>query len=57
MSSGLVRQSFEVPDRQEMCTVQIEMINDLLDPFCIAYMAFEAQLGVTVALEVIQMYN
>ena len=57
MSNGLVRQSFEVPDRQEMCTVQIEMINDLLDPFCIAYMAFEAQLGVTVALEVIQMYN
>ena len=28
-----------------------------LDLFCIAYMAFEAQLGVTVALEVIQMYN
>ena len=57
MSSGLVRHSFEVPDRQEMCTVQIGMIKDLLELFCIAYMAFEAQLGVTVALEVIQMYN
>ena len=57
MSNGLVRQSFEVLDRQEMCTVQIGMIKDLLELFCIAYMAFEAQLGVTVALEVIQMYN
>ena len=57
MSNGLVRQSFEVPDRQEMCTVQIEMIKDLRAFLHLAYMAFEAQLGVTVALEVIQMYN